>query len=556
MLKSLKLRTYLLAFSPFLFISIISVITQAKTLKAVDDRVSILVENAIIETEKKRLVTVMDSAISLIQAEINKPGKEGLEEGLELLNKYKFDNSHGYLYAYEKNGLRLMHGAGGKLNINLFDLQDTQGNYLIQDVINSAVGGDGFSQFYFPKPGETESSKKYGYAVYVKKWDTVIGTGFYIDSADEIVDEIKTSVSNIQSDSQWVAFIVIMIAFTLLIIIVLAASRSVLTPLMTLSVSVKSLASGQGDLTKKLPDSSIDILNNISKDFNLFIDSMADDIKHLKESSRDLLSISSRSNEQQKILLHSSDRQTNETNLVASAIEEMKANSNEIANHAGTTKRFAEETELEIKEVLEHITSSSKELNGLSSILNTVEQSINVVGGNVDKINVALGVIQSISEQTNLLALNAAIEAARAGEQGRGFAVVADEVRGLAQRSQQSTVEIKDILEQLQQSAVKATEDMKSSIEKREIVESAMSKISEIIHSSSNSINNLTQMNIQVFTGASEQSKVASDIAKNVVGIAELANHIGEESNKTAEQMSLLDDQVKIITHISDKFKV
>ncbi|WP_404339720.1 methyl-accepting chemotaxis protein [Pseudoalteromonas mariniglutinosa] len=556
MFKSLKLRIYLLAFSPFLFIALISAITQVQTLKAVNDGVSVLVENATIETEKNRLVTVMDSAISMIQSEINKPGKKGLEEGLALLNKYKFDNGDGYLYAYKTNGLRLMHGAGGKLNVNLFNLQDTQGNYLIQDIINSAVSGDGFSQFYFPKPGETESSKKYGYGVYVKKWDTVIGTGFYIDSADKIVAEIKTSVSDIKSDSQWIAFMILTIAFALLTMLVLASSRSVLTPLMTLCVAVKSLASGQGDLTKKLPNSSIDILNNISKDFNLFLDSMADDIKHLKESSKDLLSISSRTNEQQKTLLHSSVRQMNETNLVASAIEEMKANSNEISNHAETTKRSAEETELEIKEVLEHVTSSSKELNRLSFVLNTAEQSINVVGGNVDKINIALGVIQSIAEQTNLLALNAAIEAARAGEQGRGFAVVADEVRGLAQRSQQSTVEIKDILEQLQQSAVKATEDMNSSIEKRKIVESAMTKISEIIHSSSSSINHLTQMNIQVFTGASEQSKVASDIAKNVVGIAELANHIGEESKKTAEQMSLLDEHVKIITHINEKFKV
>ena len=188
--------------------------------------------------------------------------------------------------------------------------------------------------------------------------------------------------------------------------------------------------------------------------------------------------------------------------------------------------------------------------------MNTVEQSIGVLGANVDEINLVLGVIQGISEQTNLLALNAAIEAARAGEQGRGFAVVADEVRGLAQRSQQSTTEIKDILDKLQLSAIKATEEMSESLKRREAVVEAMAKINEIIHSSSQSIRNLTQMNVQVSTAAYQQSQVASDIAKNVVGIAELAKNIGEDSSHTAEQMALLEDQAHVIKEVSDKFKV
>ena len=556
MFKSLKLRIYLLAFGPFLFIAIISALTQMQTLKTVNDGVSNLVEQATIETEKNRLVTVLDSAISIIQPQINKPGKEGLQEAMDLLNTYKFDGGEGYLYAYDTKGLRLMHGAGGKTNINLYDLKDIKGNFILQDIIKAATKGDGFSQFYFPKPGETEPSKKYGYAVYVQKWDLVIGTGFYIDSADKIVTDISASVDDIQSTSQLTALAILAFVFGVLTLIVLLSSRSVLTPLMTLGSAVKNLASGQGDLTKKLPDSSIDILNNIAKDFNTFLDSMAVDIGYLKHSSSDLLSISLKSNQQRMKLSEASDRQINETNLVASAIEEMKANSNEIAGNAETTKRSAESTELEIQEVLKQVQLSNSELNELSSVLNTVEQSIHVLGGNVDEINVALSVIQGIFEQTNLLALNAAIEAARAGEQGRGFAVVADEVRGLAQRSQQSTVEIKDVLEKLQQSAAKATEDMQGSMQRREMVESAMAKISEIIHSSTDSIKNLTQMNVQVSTAAYQQSQVASDIAKNVVGIAQLAENIGDESSQTAEQMALLEEQAQVIKGISDKFKV
>lgn len=556
MFKSLKLRIYLLAFGPFLFIAIISALTQMQTLNTVNEGVSNLVEKATIETEKNRLVTVLDSAISIIQPQINKPGTEGLQEAMDLLNTYKFDGGDGYLYAYDTKGLRLMHGAGGKININLYDLKDTKGNFILRDIIETATKGDGFSQFYFPKPGETESTKKYGYAVYVQKWDVVIGSGFYIDSADKIVADISASVDDIQSTSQLTALAILAFVFGLLTLIVLLSSRSVLSPLMTLGAAVKNLASGQGDLTKKLPDSSIDILNNIATDFNMFLDSMAVDIGYLKRSSSDLLSISVKSNQQRVKLSEASDRQINETNLVASAIEEMKANSNEIAGNAESTKRSAESTELEIQEVLKQVQLSSGELNELSSVLNTVEQSIDVLGGNVGEINLAIEVIQGIFEQTNLLALNAAIEAARAGEQGRGFAVVADEVRGLAQRSQQSTVVIKDVLEKLQQSATKATDDMRGSMQRREMVEAAMAKISEIIYSSTDSIKNLTQMNVQVSTAAYQQSQVASDIAKNVVGIAELAENIGDESNQTAEQMALLEEQAQVIKGISDKFKV
>lgn len=556
MFKSLKLRIYLLSFGPFLLIALIGAITQVHTLTRVNNGVSVLVEEATIETEKNRLVTVLDSAISIIQPEINKPGKEGMAAGLALLNTYKYDGGEGYLYAYATDGMRLMHGAGGKVDVNLYDLKDSQGNLLIQDIINSAMKGDGFSQFYFPKPGETESSKKYGYGVYVQKWDLVIGTGFYIDSAEKIVSNIQDSVGGIQQESQWFAFGILAVVFGVLTAIVLLSTQTVLGPLATLGDAVKKLAGGQGDLTKKLPSSSIDILNNISTDFNTFLDSMAVDISYLKSSSDSLLSISTKSNEQREKLAQVSDRQINETNLVASAIEEMKANSNEIAGNAESTKRSAESTELEIQEVLQQVQLSSRQLDELSSVLNTVEESIHVLGGNVDEINTALGVIQGISEQTNLLALNAAIEAARAGEQGRGFAVVADEVRGLAQRSQQSTVEIKDILEKLQASALKATEDMQGSLQRREMVVEAMAKISEIIHSSTESIKNLTQMNVQVSTAAHQQSEVATDIAKNVVGIAELAENIGHESSQTAAQMDLLEVQAKSIKEISDKFKV
>ena len=209
-----------------------------------------------------------------------------------------------------------------------------------------------------------------------------------------------------------------------------------------------------------------------------------------------------------------------------------------------------------MQDVLKQVQVSNEQIENLNSLMSGVEKSVTELGENVNLISSVLSVIEGLSEQTNLLALNAAIEAARAGEQGRGFAVVADEVRNLAKRSQDSTIEIKGILEKLQASAERTVQDMSSSDQQRAIVTEAMGRIRDIVSSSNDAIQLLSEMNVQVSTAASEQSTVSAEIAERINGIASLADDIGNGSTQAREQFRSLEKQSKLIADMTEKFTV
>jgi len=275
---------------------------------------------------------------------------------------------------------------------------------------------------------------------------------------------------------------------------------------------------------------------------------------HFAEASMSLAASAEQLSTNSNSTLNDMERQQGETTQVATAMNEMVATVHEVAKNTGDAASAAEASDDKTKAGKELVINTRNSIHSLAEEVERTAQVVDRLKGDSHKISGIMDVISGIAEQTNLLALNAAIEAARAGEQGRGFAVVADEVRTLAQRTQESTTEIRDMIEHLQSGIGDAVDVMARGRDQAGSAVSQADETEQALDSIAEAVATIHQMNIQIATAAEEQNAVAEEMNRNVVSINDLSDHSTTASREVAAAGSALATMAKKLQDLVAQF--
>ncbi|MBO8086152.1 MAG: methyl-accepting chemotaxis protein [Marichromatium sp.] len=338
--------------------------------------------------------------------------------------------------------------------------------------------------------------------------------------------------------------------------LIVLLSRSLVRPLRGVVGALEDIASGDGDLTQRLPAEGRDEVAQLATAFNAFVTRIHDLVRQVSGATSQLASAAEELSVTSDGTREQVQHQHAETDQVATAMNEMTATVQEVARHANDAAKAAREAD---REATEGAGVVRETIDAIGLLANEVEQAAGVIHrleSDSDEIGKVLDVIRGIAEQTNLLALNAAIEAARAGEQGRGFAVVADEVRNLASRTQTSTKEIQAMIERLQEGANSAVGAMEQGrVRSSETVEQA-TRAGQSLTTIAGAIAQINDMNTQIASAAEEQSAVAEEIDRNVANIAQSVDTTSQTSGQIAASSDELAKLAAELQEMVGQFKV
>lgn len=560
MRMSLKAKVLSLAVLPvLLFALVISLTTlfilQEQARKEVEETRQRLLSDA-----KATLQSYVAVAMTTIKPlyDAAAPGDDAARaQAIKLLSSITYGKD-GYFFGYDSNTVRLFKANSPEgVGQSFKDNRDPNGVYVNRDLVKVAKDGTHYLQYSSTLPGNTQVLvPKLGYTEYLSKWDMAVGTSVNLDGIEAQVAVVEAKV---QERMQGVVLSIVGIAVVVLLLIAAAGmllANTILRPLNLMKANLDDIAAGEGDLTRRLTITSQDELGQLAGSFNRFVDKIHGLVRQITEMTSQLTGLVNQVSDQAQRSDLAMERQRHETDQVATAINEMSAAAQEVAKSAQNAAVAAQQTDEEGQAAKRVVAGSIVKIHALVNDIRSSGVSLDSLQKDVSSIVSVLGVIRSIAEQTNLLALNAAIEAARAGEAGRGFAVVADEVRALASRTQISTQEIQSMIDRLQAGTQSAVEAMRRSSEAGDGTSAQANEAGASLDAMAQLIGTINSMNAQIASAAEEQTAVAEEINRSVHQIAVAVDSVADETQLGAQTSRSLADLGQRLGQLVGQFRI
>lgn len=452
----------------------------------------------------------------------------------KLVKEYTLEKT-GYVTLVNSEGKIIIHPKEKLIGKNIKEID------LFGELGIKLIGGDSFKAVSNSFEGDD----------YILSSDYIPELDYYLLA---VVPEAELYESLNKSAITTLLITALLIALSIIAIMLLI--KQTVKPLSITAQLLEDIGSGEGDLTKRIQITSEDEVGKVGQGFNSFVVKLQDIIQQVIQKSNGVLSMSEDIQHQSTYSLEQTSNQRMSIESLAAAISEMNSTIQEIAQNANSAADLAKDANTNVEEGHGIVRDSISQIQSLSEEMANAAQVIHELSEQSESIGGILNVIRGISEQTNLLALNAAIEAARAGEQGRGFAVVADEVRSLAQKTADSTDEIQKMIEQLQSGSRKAVDAINKGQESTNQTVESVDKAGTALVTIREAVEQITDMNFQVATATEEQSQAIDEMNENVVKVEEASNENLEVADQVTQLATQLSDFANELSELTAQFKV
>lgn len=555
---SLKFKLMLICLAPLILVSGVLVWQTSMELSRLKaEQMEITHESLVAQktVELKSLIIMAQSAIDNAIANAN--GRSEAEVIKGVVHNLTYEGG-GYFFVNSYDFYAIANGRIPPFEKRKLNLDSEPGvTHPLINMANIAKSGGGTVDYLAPKRGEDPDVyyPKMAYVQPINGHDWFLGTGFYIDDIDDAVNArrvaFEDTLKNVYIKTAVILVVMLLLSFFLVSFLMLRSLR----PLDIMNATLIDISKGDGDLTKRLAIQTNDEIGRCAQSFNDFSEKIRKIITTVIDASKNITLSTDSLDASSATSFERVSSQRAQAEQLATATRELLATSQEITKNCSDASAAVDDVSRETDKTYAALNTSVDQLKSLDEEISVSTDSIESLEKESESIGGILEVIQKIAEQTNLLALNAAIEAARAGEQGRGFAVVADEVRTLASRTQVSTEEIRDNIERLQSSAkgtVAAMQGMRdSSIKTIEATEQSKQSLNSV----TDTVAKILGLNTQVVTASEQQTHVTEELNKSIHSLLESATDIELEVKSITSTSHQLKTNVTVLNNEIGHFK-